>query len=411
MVKIRHFDHWDSMNCEVFLIKRFIALILFSAVMLTGCSDDTPDIPSFSFEQSSTVSKRPTTSNSSLQINSSIPESSDTSTNELSSSSEPVISSPEESSVPVSTVQDTYTMVLTYDPRNEKTLKISGDTITVTGSAYDSRITDVYVSPYNGAAVDWNRDGGEFTAEIRLTDFSNSSISVRFEYLNGYEDNVEFKINENGFVTCDLSDNVKLNRKAVEKAIVQPNNQVAEYIVKGGDPAEIRKVMEEIQTLSDQICAGLDNDYDKLRAISRWVSANIYYDYPAFNKGIPAETLSLRYILDRHSSVCGGYSNMTSALCAVQGIKCWNVHGAALTGGRNFAFTDDSEYHEWNFAEIDGRTVWVDSGWNSKCYLYSDGSYSNGGIIYRYFDISEEYLAANHKANYAEYRDYLALIQ
>lgn len=389
-------------------------MILISAVLLTGCNynDDTPDIPSFSFSQNSSNSQRPTSSVGSLQINSSsTQEPADTSTDEPSDSSAPETSSPEESSVPVSTVQDTYTMVLTHDPRNEKTLKISGDTITVTGSAYDSPVIDVYVSPHNAAAVDFDLNGGRFTAEIRLTNFSNDRISVNFEYMNGYTDIVDFGINGNGFVVCDLSDNVALNRKAVEKAIVQPQNQVAEYIVKGGNPKEIKKVMKEIQTISDQICAGLDNDYDKLRAISRWVSANIYYDYPAFNNDIPAETLSLKYMLDRHSSVCGGYSNMTSALCAVQGIKCWNVHGAALTTGKNFAFDDDSEYHEWNFAEIDGRIVWVDSGWNSKCYLYSDNSYDNGGITYRYFDISEEYLAANHKANYAEYRDYLALIQ
>ncbi len=102
---------------------------------------------------------------------------------------------------------------------------------------------------------------------------------------------------------------------------------------------------------------------------------------------------------------------MTSALCAAQGIKCWNVHGAALNGGRMFVTDNDSEYHEWNFAEIDGRVIWVDSGWNSYCYLRRDGVYENGGICYRYFDIGEEYFALNHKASYAEYRDYFAILR
>lgn len=168
-------------------------------------------------------------------------------------------------------------------------------------------------------------------------------------------------------------------------------------------------MLGEIKALSDVICEGLGSDYDKLRAISRWVSANIYYDYPAYNKGVPEETLSLKYMLNGHSSVCGGYSNMTSALCAAQGIKCWNVHGSVLTGGYTFSERNDGEYHEWNYAEIDGRVIWVDSGWNSFCTLRSDGTYINGGIYYRYFDIGEEYFALNHKSNYAEYRDYFAL--
>ena len=102
---------------------------------------------------------------------------------------------------------------------------------------------------------------------------------------------------------------------------------------------------------------------------------------------------------------------MTSALCAAQGIKCWNVHGSVLTGDRSFALSDGGVYHEWNFAEIDGRIIWLDAGWDSFCNLQRDGTYYNGGIGYRYFDIGEEYFADNHRANYAEYRDYFALLQ
>lgn len=332
---------------------------------------------------------------------------SDSSESERSETPEPV-----ETSEPVSDPSEIRRLVLSNDPINQKTIEVNGMTAVVSGKTGDVPIDHMSVFP--GIAeyeLDSNEDG--FVAEIVLTELSGDYLTVTLAYEDGHYDELDLEVTQDGFAFFDISDIAENNRKVVENALEQPQNQVAEYIVKSGKPDEIREVLDEIQALSDEICKGLDDDYDKLRAISRWVSANIYYDYPAYDKGVPAETLSLKYMLDKHSSVCGGYSNMTSALCAAQGIKCWNVHGAALPGGLVFSMSNvsnDSEYHEWNFAEIDGRVIWVDSGWNSFCYLRRGGIYENNGIYYRYFDIGEEYFALNHKATYAEYRDYYALI-
>ena len=282
--------------------------------------------------------------------------------------------------------------------------------MTVTGKTADSSVDYVSVYP-EVAEVDLKSTGKKFTLKINLNDFSADTVNLYIRYKNGHDDEIEFEVTSKGFVPHDLSRIVDANRNAVENALEQPLNQVAEYIVEGGDPEEVRKVFDEITTLSNKICKGIKKDYDKLRAIERWVAANIYYDYPAYDQGVPAETLSLKYILENHSTVCGGYSNMVSALCAVQGIKCWNVHGSVLTGNNSFAHGDGGVYHEWNFAEINGRIIWADACWESYCKLQRDGRYDNGGIGYKYFDIGEEYFAVNHRANYAEYRDYLSLLK
>ncbi|MCM1165568.1 MAG: transglutaminase-like domain-containing protein [Lachnospiraceae bacterium] len=299
--------------------------------------------------------------------------------------------------------------MLSHDPINEKTIEFNGTTAVVKGKTADSPIYRVSLSTPR-AEISLDSDENGFTAEITLTGAETGFLTLTLSYNDGHADDVTLAVTENGFAPADVSDIAENNRRVAETAIEQPQNQVAEYIVKGGAAKDIREVLEEIQALSDEICSGLTNDYDKLRAISRWVSANIYYDYPAYDKGVPEETLSLKYMLDRHSSVCGGYSNMTSALCAAQGIKCWNVHGSSVSGGQTFLSGASGSYHEWNFAEIDGRMIWVDSGWNSFCYLRRSGYYDNGGICYRYFDIGGEYLALNHKASYAEYRDYFAML-
>lgn len=383
-------------------IKKLISLICAAALLLTGCGrNGYSDIPSFSFEpkSSSSSESKPVTSGSTISEGDTEPhsETSETSDTSETSTSAPVIGEPR-------------TLVLSHDPINEKSIEIDGDVMTVTARTSDNSIENIYASE-NCVTIDIRLNANGFTAVIRLTDPSYDSVDITFGYDDGISEIVYFKIGENGFEPYDLSNITEDNTAAAEKTLTQPENQVAEYIVEGGDAKEIRKVMDEIQELSDEICGGINNDYDRLRAIERWVAANVYYDYPAYDMGIPAETLSLRYILDNHSSVCGGYSNMVSALCAAQGIKCWNVHGSAITNGRTFALSDDGVYHEWNFAEVYGRIIWLDACWDSYCTLSRDGEYNNGGIGYRYFDIGAEYFATNHHSNYAEYRDYFALLK
>ena len=399
----------------VLFIKKIITLICAAIILLTGCESGTTDIPSFTFPGNS--SEKSTSSSDGVHGSETV-SSDSSSSSETTSESEPLPAETSEPSVDTSEptaetsespAAETQTLILNNDPRNEKSLTVSGTTAVIRGRASDSRLDYAWTTA--DAEVDTQKDGDEFTVEVTLNKNTGGTEMIILVYENHYSDDITLKLDQNGFALCDLSDIVQKSASVVENAFDQPLNQVAEYIVEGGSPAEMHKVMDEIRGLSDEICSGFDNDYDKLRAISRWVSENIYYDYPSYDRGIPAETLSLKYMLDNHSSVCGGYSNMTSALCAVQGIKCWNVHGSSVSGSETFADGADGEYHEWNYALIDGRIVWVDSGWNSQCYLRRGGIYDFGEIGYKYFDIGEEYFAQDHKPAYAEYRDYLSLVQ
>ncbi len=291
---------------------------------------------------------------------------------------------------------DLSTVIL--DPINERRITFDGRTITLSGVV-----------------------GEDFTPTVSVPHTETyEEKDGRFVYtavINNIKGYFDLRIFKNGVIRLYAEDgNISVvrvtevedtNQKAVENAIDQPLNQVVEYISTDTSKENIDYILGRITEISNTVCEGLTSDYDKLRAISRWVSANIYYDYVAYDKGVPAETLTLEYMLENSSSVCGGYSNMTSALAAVQGIKVYNVHGSAVTNNRTFA-EDEGVYHEWNYAVLDGRVIWIDSGWNSYCYRNRDGSYSKGNIGVKYFDISPLALAQNHKAKYAEYRDYFA---
>lgn len=358
---------------------RILAAFL-AAVVLSGCSR-TPSVPQFSFSEPVSIS--------SSENSGSVSENSSTQTSAADEDEkQPEINGNE------------FGIIL--DPINVRTLVFNENKITLSGKMGESFTPSINI-PHT-EKYEKNGDNFTYTAEINsnFTGYGNISVckngSVRIYA-------------EKGKVSLVEVPEVELaNENAVKNAIEQPLSQVSEYIAINADKAKIAEVLKKITEISDKICAGLTNDYDKLRAISRWVSANIYYDYAAFEAGVPAETLTLDYMLKNSSSVCGGYSNMTSALAAAQGIKVYNVHGSAVTNGKTFA-ESSGEYHEWNYAIIGGRVIRIDSGWNSYCYHYADGKYVKGEIGIKYFDISAAAFSQNHKAKYAEYRDYFALLE
>ena len=97
-----------------------------------------------------------------------------------------------------------------------------------------------------------------------------------------------------------------------------------QHITSSGDPETARQVLSRVRELSDEICVGITGDYDKLRAISQWVSRNMYYDKDASEKGVTEDMLTLEHVLEYHRSVCFGWSNLFSALCQAQGIwRCY----------------------------------------------------------------------------------------
>lgn len=381
--------------------KQLLLAVVTTIFVISGC-DNSSEIepPKFSFSNYDELSQSSSTESSSIEssstesssVESSLTESSSTQSSSTENSSTASSSNPNENGV--------YKIIL--DPLNEKTVTINGNEITVTGTTEGS-FQPSCTFPVSHTITLKN---GRFTytakANKAFTGYGSVQIcgsgSVRI-----YAEKGQIR-----FVEC--TDVEQENTKAVEKTLEQPLNQVAEYIAVNADKEKLKEVMAKITDISNKICDGISNDYDKLRAISRWVSENIYYDFKAFDDGVPAETLTLEYMLNNSSSVCGGYSNMTSALAAVQGIKVCNVHGSAVNNGMTFD-ERDGEYHEWNYAVIDGRVIWVDSGWNSYCYRYSNGRYERGEASVKYFDISPTALAQNHKAKYAEYRDYFAAIE
>ena len=307
-------------------------------------------------------------------------------------------------------VAQTQTVIYNYDPENSCSITFDGESITVTGIHGD--LFNGVSEGYPSMKITRSTDNGILTCVLtpETTDFDRRYGTFYILDKNRYL-NVVFIDLSNGSITFpDTSGLVQSNNAAVSSVVDTLKEDVAQYITLDGSRDRIPEILEEVKKLSDDICSGIDSDYEKLRAISHWVADNIYYDHPVYNIGAPQYCLSLEYMLENRSSICGGYSNMTSALCAAQGIRCLNITGMAVKNGKCYLQDTVGAYHEWNVAEIDGRQIIVDTGWNSGKGISSNGTISRKDMCYKYFDISEDVFSFDHKAQTAEYRDYWSLL-
>lgn len=385
---------------ELLLInkRRLLGLFaaIFAAMSLVGCNNggESASVLS-STESSSEIGEQ---SSSQLSFLSSVQ-----------SSSETVSTESTEVSQVLEPIEEPNVFRLVRDPLNEVNIRLDGDKVTVYGKDTDMGIQ--WISLDNGESGAPQRNAEGFSVTLGVSAGCDGYTDLRITDRGGHIDSYRLKYSaadkQLSYVFPD--EIVQKNIKVAETPTNLAPALVKRYVTTK-ENGDVNVILDKVREISDEICEGLDSDYDKLRAISRWVSDNIYYDNPAHDAGIPEECLSLEYMLDKHSSVCGGYSNMTSALCAAQGIKCYNIKGKAVLGDVTYAEKPDiGGYHEWNYAVIDGRVIWIDSGWNSYNYFRSSGAYECHGIGYKYFDIGIETFSQNHICNTAEYRDYYNL--
>jgi len=301
------------------------------------------------------------------------------------------------------------TLTTSGDPEHYSVFEANGDRITARGFYKDDYIVrfDVTATAPN-VSVDLksHSDGtyeAEFTAPttnkfaiIRVVTRSGVSYDYRVDYDGGWYF-AEFGISErNGLFT--------------EKHAETDLTLTAQYLAgEEYTDEQVRGTLSRIKKLSDDITNGIDDDYEKARAVTRWVADNIYYDYSARNDGVSLETIALNHVLDKRATVCAGYANLTAALLEAAGIKAVTVIGSALSLNEYEELPTVKHHHEWTafyYAE-ESRWVIMDSGWDSG-NIYN-GVYSEYNTAKKYFDISPSAFAQDHRADGAEHRDYFAL--
>lgn len=133
------------------------------------------------------------------------------------------------------------------------------------------------------------------------------------------------------------------------------------YLLDGGEAAAARVEFDEMLAgAADDALASagsLQGDEVKARAVHRWLLDHMSYDSEAGGATSDADLLmtgTAYGALKDGSAICGGYSQLFTALCERAGVECRTLVGQAGAG----------DGHAWNAVRLAGEWRYVDATWD-----------------------------------------------
>ncbi|MDD4876933.1 MAG: transglutaminase domain-containing protein, partial [Dehalococcoidales bacterium] len=124
-------------------------------------------------------------------------------------------------------------------------------------------------------------------------------------------------------------------------------------------------VSKSINTLAAYLVQPAKNDFEKARAIYRWITQNISYDFSAYLTKNYGST-SAADVLISQSSVCQGYATLFNALAKSAGLEVVTISGWAK--GYSYNAGDSiigATNHAWNAVKIEDGWYLIDSTWGA----------------------------------------------
>ena len=239
--------------------------------------------------------------------------------------------------------------------------------------------------------------GGVFFATIDLTDLAVTEFE--FSIYTGEERDAEFY---SVFYGKDIVVK-KVDGEwgvALNKAVFDNNETfLAGWI---DEKAAIQKdIPARIKRAAENATVGLETDYDKARAIHKYVATTIYYDMD-YAQGVTDTTPStIEEVYDKGYGVCEGYSKLTVALLNALDIPAVLVKG--FSNALDEYVYDWEEVknkpsnHEWVEAYVDGRWIIMDPTWDSPNTVINSKKETGTVHFYRYFDVAHDIFSAAHR--------------
>lgn len=141
-------------------------------------------------------------------------------------------------------------------------------------------------------------------------------------------------------------------------------------------------------SLANELSALGNSDFEKVRAIFRWITENIEYNTKIFNRNKkkpfgniyedaddssttlkPLNERVAAKVLKRKIAVCDGYTRLFKTLCDHAGIRSEIITGYARTNRSGSRFGVN---HTWNAVYLDSSWHLLDVTWASGFISYSD---------------------------------------
>ena len=102
-------------------------------------------------------------------------------------------------------------------------------------------------------------------------------------------------------------------------------------------------------SISQELCAEMTDDADKVRAIRDWIKSNLNYEYVLALTVQSGYLPELDNVISKKMGTCFDYASLAAAMLRVQGVPTKLVIGYA-----------DSSYHSWNKVCVNGQWMRLD---------------------------------------------------
>ncbi len=109
---------------------------------------------------------------------------------------------------------------------------------------------------------------------------------------------------------------------------------------------------------AEELAESFTTEKEKCRAIFRWISNNIKYDYNVLND-YKKDRVDPLIVYKSKKAVCAGYASLFQAMCEEAKIKCLYISGDANPSGGL------GSSHAWNIVKLDGTWYVMDLTWAS----------------------------------------------
>lgn len=294
-----------------------------------------------------------------------------------------------------------------YDEDNYALIETHGDSITVKGKYKDAKSIKISLYPKiepSGYSFHAFEDGS-FEAELTAKPFKNGSFLFLITINSEIQKNC-YILYEDGWRFLDNRLEAH-NREVFEKIYTVSDEACCLYLSSDGDPEKIAFVKEQLKLIVKDVTKDIESDYEKARALEKYVAENFCYDLDAREGTTDLDSISVDAVLRDRRSVCLGISNLYMALLEAAGIKAVNIRGAAIYRETPFDLPEKEQNHEWVafYYEEEERWVWTDPVWGGLGD-YKKGKYYPGKYNGNYFDIDDFALSINHRADKAERRPF-----
>ena len=141
-------------------------------------------------------------------------------------------------------------------------------------------------------------------------------------------------------------------------------------------------VGEDLDSLALMVTIPCQSDFEKLRAVFKYVITYITYDGAAYKNGQRRINQNNTDVLRRREAVCWGYAQLITELCGKLKIPCYTITGYAKDSPvppRSF----EKANHAWNAVYLAGEWYLLDATWGAV--LQSGDNYFSRKYGLNYF--------------------------